>query len=988
MMKKTIYLLVAFLLCLTSCVEPLSPNDLRPKANETGLVAVTMQLTIPQAELSVGTKANTFSHKPQIESIHAALFGTSGYPQAYSLAEPVNTFATENATIYTFKVLLPVYDGEAHVHIIANGPESIQFSEQTEYSIMSQMSTTNQVGAYWARVVLPNGILPIKDDNGIMTTDENGNFIANDETIEKFRDLTLVRNFAEIKLIVAQGAGISNVSWTLVNDLTYGAVAPFNQDSVVIGDYKTPFIDNYKDYTFDEGTGKMVLTSTNPNVIYDGYAVSSAVNYNVTDNMAFPNVVARGDSVWCYERPDPNKTNPTFILIKANFDADGSGDTCYYRLDLMDESLGGYFPIYRNYKYQIKIDHVGNKGASSPTQAALRNSNGNMSMSAETKTLTDVSDGISRLYIEFVEKTYTNPRDTTTSFWVYYVPDITDVDGNGNPKIDNTLINVGVKQTAVNTALANNSITLDESKSQATGVVNATTGVASAMYFYKFNLKGQTTTDLQSVIEVVADNGLSGANHSKLYRDVTERVMKKMEMNQSLDPKRLEEGVHTDDDPRTTILHIALTDTLHPSMFPLEFYIEDSNRTLNPTGKDGSTPKKSITVPVKLGTSIYDDTNTQSYYYIRTVQWSEYEPMRDAWVQAKNDHLPTTGIIDFTTEFKVIKAQSATTLYVDNDYFNMESVSLSNGGIRLSADQTTVARTATSATVHVEADDDVSWEASVDNGASLIVTRAVGPYSGSHDLSISFDQNNTFSPKVYTVTVTSGSKNYQIAITQKGRSFSVSPNSQEINYYQNSAQITITADADVTWTVSTPSGVSVSPASGTGTQTVTVNTPFNYANSTKNYQLTVTPENTASAQVTPTITQTSADNSYTFAYNAFGNSFNGTGTAYQGGNNANNRITVNLANCRKQNGNSYIQTYYNNRYGTITVTPGNNRKITGVVITYANNYLDDNADVTSGSLSISGNVVTWGVESTSAVTYTSSRNDARITNIQVYYENR
>ena len=285
-MKKTIYLLVAFLLCLTSCVEPLSPNDLRPKANETGLVAVTMQLTIPQAELSVGTKANTFSHKPQIESIHAALFGTSGYPQAYSLAEPVNTFATENATIYTFKVLLPVYDGEAHVHIIANGPESIQFSEQTEYSIMSQMSTTNQVGAYWARVVLPNGILPIKDENGIMTTDENGNFIANDETIAKFRDLTLVRNFAEIKLIVAQGAGISNVSWTLVNDLTYGAVAPFNQDSVVIGDYKTPFIDNYKDYTFDEGTGKMVLTSTNPNVIYDGYAVSSDVNYNVTDNMA------------------------------------------------------------------------------------------------------------------------------------------------------------------------------------------------------------------------------------------------------------------------------------------------------------------------------------------------------------------------------------------------------------------------------------------------------------------------------------------------------------------------------------------------------------------------------------------------------------------------------------------------------------------------------------------------------------------------------
>lgn len=775
MMKKTIYLLVAFLLCLTSCVEPLSPNDLRPKANETGLVAVTMQLTIPQAELSVGTKANTFSHKPQIESIHAALFGTSGYPQAYSLAEPVNTFATENATIYTFKVLLPVYDGEAHVHIIANGPESIQFSEQTEYSIMSQMSTTNQVGAYWARVVLPNGILPIKDENGIMTTDTEGNFIANDETIEKFSDLTLVRNFAEIKLIVAQGAGISNVSWTLVNDLTYGAVAPFNQDSVVIGDYKTPFIDNYKDYTFDEGTGKMVLTSTNPNVIYDGYAVSSDVNYNVTDNMAFPKAV--GDSVWCYERPDPNKTNPTFILIKANFDADGSGDTCYYRLDLMDESLGGYFPIYRNYKYQIKIDHVGNKGASSPTQAALRNSNGNMSMSAETKTLTDVSDGISRLYIEFVEKTYTNPRDTTTSFWVYYVPDITDVDGNGNPKIDNTLINVGVKQTAVNTALANNSITLDESKSQATGVVNATTGVASAMYFYKFNLKGQTTTDLQSVIEVVADNGLSGADHSKLYRDVTVRVMKIMDMNLSMAPNKLEEGVHTDSDPRLTVLHIALTDTLQQSMFPLEFYIEDTNRTLNPTGKDGN--GKAITVPVKLGTSLYDEDNTESYYYIRTVQWSEYEPMRDAWVQAKNDHLPTTGIIDFTTEFKVIKAQSATTLYVDNDYFNMESVELQNiGSFRFEAPVVEVNATQTTATFSIisSGTDNPTWTLTPNDGVAItnVATKAAPGVAvtgqGSADITVTLPTTNTSTSATKSYTVTASREGYEsqdITITQR-----------------------------------------------------------------------------------------------------------------------------------------------------------------------------------------------------------------------------
>ena len=586
-MKKTIYLFVAFLLCLTSCVEPLGPNDQLPlKAEETGLVAVTMQLTIPYAELSAGTKANTFSHLPQIESIHVAVFGTSGYPQAYSLAEPVGSYASTNydpetpdQNIYEFKVLLPVYDGEAHVHIIANGPESIPFVEQNEYSIMSQMTTTNKVGAYWARVVLPNGILPTKDVNGIMETDEDGNFKPSEETIEKFRNLTLIRNFAQIKLIVDPDSGLREVSWALVNDLQYGAVAPVNPDSVVIDGIKTPFVDNYKDYEFDSETGKMFFfpAGATDSTWYKGYSANNSVNGTVTDNMDFPATLQ--DSLWCYERPDPNKTNPTFILMKATF----QGSVCYYRVDLTDENLGGYFPLYRNYKYQIKISHVGNKGDSSPSQAALHPSNGNMSMAAETKTLTDVSDGISRLYVEFVEKTYTTGGEK--SFWVYYVPNVSD------GTIDNTKIQVKVKDMGNHPALANATITKDDSKSLDTG--------EGAMHFYNFTLNGQDDDiDLASVIEVKADNGLTGSNHSTLYRDVTVRVMKKMNMSLSLNPNPIDEGIG-----KKTVLHIALSDTLQESMFPLEFYIEDSNRTLNPTGWDGAVD--SITVPVKTGPSIY-----------------------------------------------------------------------------------------------------------------------------------------------------------------------------------------------------------------------------------------------------------------------------------------------------------------------------------------------------------------------------------------------
>ena len=82
-MKKTIYILFALLLGLTSCVKELDPNcDLVPKAAETGLVAVTMELEIPAVQIQAFTKANTFSEDPQIDYIRVAVFGTSGYPQA------------------------------------------------------------------------------------------------------------------------------------------------------------------------------------------------------------------------------------------------------------------------------------------------------------------------------------------------------------------------------------------------------------------------------------------------------------------------------------------------------------------------------------------------------------------------------------------------------------------------------------------------------------------------------------------------------------------------------------------------------------------------------------------------------------------------------------------------------------------------------------------------------------------------------------------
>lgn len=707
-MKKAIYILSALLLGLVSCNKAEFELNESKMVKESGLVEVTMQLEVP-GEFQAVTRANNRDKTPHIDHIRVAVFGTSGYPQAYALAEPVSgteqpvaKYADVNGSKFYFKVLLPVYEGEAHVHIIANGDESIQFVDMTEDKLMTKMKTTADVGAYWARVVLPNGILTIKDENGIMqTSQETGNFIPSEETAHLFEDLVLIRNFAQVTLI-NEASNFEVEKWTLVNTPEYGSVAPvagwvdlYDEDGEAIDDDEdgetdqaAVYVEDYKNYVYNKKTGKMVLAELDEEgeVIepilgtYDGYMIPESDNIVTAIPDESTTAWTTGDSLFVYERVDPQKTNPTCVLVKGYYD--GETTPCYYRIDLMDEDLNGYFPLYRNYNYKITIGEVGNRGAADAATAMLRNSGGNVSMTAEAQTLTDISDGKSRLYVEYVDKTFATGTKKTEedadwvekTFWVYYVPKVdstyTDSDGTVRAHVDNDRITkVEIKDSG--TALADATLEKVSAQSTKTGV-----------HVYKFRLKRQDANkDLSSVLHVEAENGKSGKAKSKLVRDITVRVMKQMSMSLRFEPNPADGEADA-----KTVLHISLSDTLQQSMFPLEFHIEDVNHTLNPTGKDDSglaTPKN-IDVPVKTAKSLADGT-TNSFYFIRTVNWSEYKPMRDAWKTAKENGATAqelANIIDFRTEFKTLVPASQTKVYVENEYFTTASVDLIKPAIR------------------------------------------------------------------------------------------------------------------------------------------------------------------------------------------------------------------------------------------------------------------------------------------------------------------
>lgn len=652
-MKKIFTILSIVLLGAIACTKS---NFDEPKAEESGLVEVSMSMTLPNWLMAETKAGGAMAHKPDIDNIRVAVFGTSGYPQAYTKATLTGATPTENNTTYTFTVLLPVYEGEAHVHIIANGDGSIAFENQTEHTIMSKMTSTGGVGAYWARIILEDGILAQWTDNGTMQTNDNHNFVPTAGTLAKFQDIQLVRNFAEVKLVEVP-SNLTNVTYTLVNVPKTGSVAPIQKtyyvkdkddNDVLMADY----LDDYVQYDYNTSTEKMTKEGKDD---YNGYVVDTDIDTSIPADNIF--VAYDGeDGAFVYERPVAT-ANTTCLLIRGTY----MGSVYYYRLDLLGKSQP--LALYRNYQYQVRIGRLGGKGYPNPTEALKHNSSDNVSASVEAKTLTDISDGSSRLEVEYIEKNFVIPADATDAqksktFWVKYKP-------VANGAVDNT--NVTVEGPIAVEILNPDGTGTGTYYEPAITSASISKGTSSGEYqFFNFTVASQGTQDKVSTFIVRAHNDETDPDYkSELSRVVTVRVLKTMTMTLSLNPADVSNVAG-----QKTILNIQLSDTLQRSMFPLEFYIEDSNRTLNPTGTDGA--GNAITVPVKVAKSIIEgNTSANSFHFIRTVNWDEYEPLLELWKAGNHN------AIVFHTEFKTLVDESATNIYVSNDYFEQGTTSLS-----------------------------------------------------------------------------------------------------------------------------------------------------------------------------------------------------------------------------------------------------------------------------------------------------------------------
>ncbi len=709
-MKKTlkyISLLTALLVGFTGCVkeqleiEKNNGEELPYPSDGKALIKFTV--AVPGGYAS--TKAN-LADTPTIENMQVVVFGSSGFLKECAGIETFESATTNgNTTLYTYQAKISITDSKnLKVHIIANlGDVKLPWKYDTE--VMTKYAyTSNNQDAYWASFILPNGVTLKKEwdaETHSMVYVKNGDYYqVTDDVTDAFcggtgrPGLPLVRNFAKISIQSTTPQFVLDKGKTLavINKPDRGSVAPYNPNN-------GNFIYGYKDITYADMRSD-----------YPGYS-PSGTQYVDTDPDATSIVWGTGtgdgeeivSSVYMYERPVPAAGEPvsymivhgTFYPFKEQYYTDNQPNTwkaterstpgtyldlangvpCYYKVDFKDEE--GAYAIFRNFRYHIRITNVAKAGAETAGAAGSTGGTGDISQDQSVAGLTDFSDGYGRIAVSHTGWTFVEGR---AEFELKYkfIEDAAQGDATANNALVSeggpVTITIGAKTGPVNVI----STTLDSSISSQAGtnvdagdngvirVMGASTAKdAEGFRTIKFTVN---TPDLHDVTTQTIHISGKVNETSTLSRDVIYYLMPRQNMivecvadevnpdyGENYVEKTAGEGIN---------VRITIPKMLPESMFPLVFSLESDALSITPN--TAKYPEDNL--PVANGNSICTGKeSSKSFHYVRTLSYTEYQELDE-----------TLDGMQFTCHFKTNKAESASKIYVDNQYFNKGNDSFYN----------------------------------------------------------------------------------------------------------------------------------------------------------------------------------------------------------------------------------------------------------------------------------------------------------------------
>lgn len=668
---------------------------------------VTITFSVPASGLQTGTKA--IGEEGSLNSLHVAVFGSSGFLKEYVKAELMGTAgdttyrdpyynpdpALNQGREYTvpliqYKVTLSLSEKRRIIHFIGNGPATLPFDADT--TVMTTLMSEGGDGGFWQTKTLTrigarkNADGQYINEQGQVITDGKG-YVADDYTINELRNIPLVRNWAKISLYSnPEESNFEPKSFAVINEPTKGTIAPLYRAS----DGKLTFVDHYEEKTFE------ALKDIYPSSLPD----DARFNSDIPAKGAFldrtdPGATDRGkvvpymtgekyNSVYLYERPVPNERmkTATFVIVYGHYKpkeptlADQECD-CFYRIDLADN--GEYYPVYRNFNYQIVIKKIESKGAPDPEQAAQTVGGVDISSEVRTSHLGDISDGQGRLIVQpWMGQSFHAAQIDNDVLSVKFFDDVMNDPTPNTAHKDSTkggvpvvkVINEGqVDEKTIQICSNEKDIDLNPVTWEIVPTRDGKQVITEAFIGHEVGKEWEdgwrniyfSTIEPQEIIYTqilrIKASYRVGDMVRTLHRDIEITVLPVQRMTVScsspLDPIGGVPQVANAEGADLT-LRITIPDNLQESMFPLDFILEPEHMTLMP---DLSNP---VDVPVISGESISDNTagkTTKTFQFVRTVTVEEYKDSVAA------------GRCHFDTQFVTTRAENETIIWVWNDFF-------------------------------------------------------------------------------------------------------------------------------------------------------------------------------------------------------------------------------------------------------------------------------------------------------------------------------
>ena len=696
-MRRLFAYLTAILLacsCLTEREQDYYAGDIVPEGSP-----VTITFSVPDINVALSTKTLSgdtgditstpyldpdmlyvvvCGHSQSIKYIRKAQF--IGETPDFTIPEDEYPLSEgdRKVTLYTFSVQLEVSDSDRTVHFLGNLDENQLITGSYAHQTLPALLSYNNKQAYWQRVSVPKIKAKIDPETKMAMVNDDGSFVPDDDTQALFQYIPLIRNYAKIR-VTDETENFILHSYAVIAYPQQGTIVPCrfnsanNYDRFDFNPAEGYRFSGYEKCSFDELDQVVGYTGNLPSGVSLNSDIPPASEF--LDPTGSTRVLLYDDNntdtgFYVYERGIPTENlDPTFIIICGKFEDDDN--YYYYRLDLMETRIEGtqtvsrYYPIYRNFRYNIQVHRISSAGLLTPQAAAISSGVEDISADFSMRHLADISNGTTRRVVEpFMTRTYSGPaKDGYYELYARFFDSIySDVpnteavsvrvelepmadgssdililyDGNGNP-------------------LPSRGFFFPEA---------STVGGIEGIRIIRFNTTAPRENTETQKIKIT---GHKTGNHQdlRLYREVEITLQKKQPLTVTCpDTVMPITGV-----PLT--VGITIPSELPQSMFPLDFIVEPEARTLTPdTSYD-------VNIPVGFGPSIATTesayTNTPTFYFIRTLTWEEY-----------TDLAISEGQRTFYCYFKSNQAISATTIWVYNEFFNKDRKSFSCPALPLS----------------------------------------------------------------------------------------------------------------------------------------------------------------------------------------------------------------------------------------------------------------------------------------------------------------